>query len=25
VIDVQKKVSEMLDIPLKHPDDEGTN
>jgi transposase len=25
VIDVQKKVSEMLDIPLKHPDDEGAN
>ncbi len=25
VIDVQKKVSEMLDIPLNHPDDEGTN
>ncbi len=25
VIDVQKKVSEMLDIPLKHPVDEGTN
>ncbi len=25
VIDVQKKVSEMLDIPLKHPDGEGTN
>ena len=25
VIDVQKKVSEMLDIPLNHPDDEGTD
>ncbi len=25
VIDVQKKVSEMLDIPLTTPDDEGTN
>ena len=25
VIDVQKKVSEMLDIPLNRPDDEGTN
>jgi transposase-like protein len=25
VIDVQKKVSEMLEIPLKHPDDEGAN
>ena len=25
VIDVQKKVSEMLDIPLKRPGDEGTN
>ncbi len=25
VIDVQKKVSEMLDIPLRHPDDEGSN
>ena len=25
VIDVQKKVSEMLDIPLKHPDDERTD
>jgi transposase-like protein len=25
VIDVQKKVSEMLDIPLNHPDDEETN
>ncbi len=25
VIDVQKKVSEMLDIPLNHPDDEGAN
>jgi hypothetical protein len=25
VIDVQKKVSEMLDIPLKRPDDERTD
>ncbi len=25
IIDVQKKVSEMLDIPLRHPDDEGSN
>ncbi len=25
VIDVQKKVSEMLDIPLNHPDDAGAN
>ena len=25
VIDVQKKVSEILNIPLKHPDDEGAN
>jgi len=25
VIDVQKKVSEMLDIPLNRPDDEGSN
>ena len=25
VIDVQKKVSEMLDIPLNRPDDEGTS
>ena len=25
VIDVQKKVSEMLDIPLKHPGDERTD
>ena len=25
VIDVQKKVSEMLDIPLNHPDSEGTD
>ncbi len=25
VIDVQKKVSEMLDIPLNRPDSEGTN
>jgi len=25
IIDVQKKVSEMLNIPLKSPDDEGTD
>ena len=25
IIDVQKKVSEILNIPLKHPDDEGAN
>lgn len=25
IIDVQKKVSEMLNIPLNHPDNEGSN